>query len=228
MIALAVFLAAGLVHAAEPRVVATFTPIPVDPGSAPAGVKLPSLLKAVDAKYSKAATLTAKFTQVNESAALKQKKTSSGVITAKRPDKVRWETLSPDPNTLVSDGKTFWYYTPPFDEGERGQLIVKKAAEIQSRLATALLSGSFSSVKGMRFRKVSPSKFVILPRTGSAGTVERIEIEVDPERKLIQRVLLDHKGGNRAEITLKEITLGVETPDEKFRFSPPPNTDRVE
>jgi outer membrane lipoprotein carrier protein len=193
-----------------------------------AAKKLPALLQEVEAKYTKAETLMAEFSQVNEVTALKQKKTSSGVLVVKRPNKMRWETLKPDPNILVSDGKKFWYYTPPFDEEERGQLIERKSSEVQSRLANALLSGSFSIARDMKIRKKAATRYELLPKKGTAGTVIRAEIEVDPEKKLIEKVTLEHQGGNRSEITLNNIELGKKLEDGMFRFEAPPNTDRVE
>ena len=146
----------------------------------------------------------------------------------KRPDKLRWETLHPDMSLLVSDGHTFWFYTPPFDEGEHGQVIEKKSNEINSKLANALLSGRFSVAHDMKFRQESPSKFLLTPKPGTAGTVKRAEIEIDPELKLIQKVTLEHQGGNRSEITLSKIELGKKMGDDAFIFTAPPNTDKVE
>jgi len=189
---------------------------------------LPKLLQEVEAKYAAAATMSAEFAQTNESAALKQTKKSSGRIYAKRPGKVRWETLKPEANLLVSDGVRFWYYTPPFDETEHGQLIEKKSSQVQSKLANALLSGSFSIARDMKIRAEGGSSFTLVPKPGTAGTVASARIQVNPTEKLIEKVILQHKDGNRSEIELKKIELGRQLGEELFHFSPPPNTDRVD
>jgi len=36
----------------------------------------------------------------------------NGVVDIARPSLFRWETLDPDENLLVSDGKSLWYYSP--------------------------------------------------------------------------------------------------------------------
>jgi len=36
----------------------------------------------------------------------------SGLVDIARPSLFRWETLNPDENLLVSDGKSLWYYSP--------------------------------------------------------------------------------------------------------------------
>ena len=188
---------------------------------------LPKLLQEVKAKYAKTGTLSADFSQVNEDAALTgKKKQSSGKILVKRP-KIRWEIQKPNPSLLISDGQSYWFYTPPFDEGERGQVIVKKASQIQSKLVDALLSGSFTPEQ---FSKIIPKGdrvFQLVPKLGTSGTVALATIEVDSEKKLIQKVSLEHKGGNRTEVTLSNIDLGTSLEDSLFRFSPPPNTDVV-
>ncbi len=189
---------------------------------------LPQLLQDIEAKYSAAGTLQADYTQVVESSAMGRKKTSSGTLEVKRPGKLRWEQTRPDRNLLVSDGATFWFYTPPFDESEHGQVIIKKTSEVQSRLATSLLAGAFSSsAKDMRVRARTESIFLLQPRRGAAGSVSSIEIEADPKAKTIQRVRLQHRDGNLSEITLQNIRLGEPAPDAHFTFTPPPNTDRV-
>ncbi|OFZ55404.1 MAG: outer membrane lipoprotein carrier protein LolA [Bdellovibrionales bacterium RIFOXYC1_FULL_54_43] len=189
--------------------------------------KLPRLLQEVEAKYARATTLEADFSQINVLSALKRTKTSSGHIQFKRPNKIRWETLKPDPNLLVSDGKKFWFYTPPFDEGEQGQVIEKKTSEVQTKFAHALLSGSFSIARNMKVKQEKPSRFALIPKKGTAGTVIRAEIEVDPGEKLIKKVTLLHRDGNRSEISLSAIKLGEPLEDRLFSFVPPPNTDIV-
>jgi outer membrane lipoprotein carrier protein len=192
---------------------------------------LPPLMRAVEAKYAKAATMTANFEETDESKALQQTKKSSGTLQFKRPGKVRWETLKPDRNLLVSDGKKFWYYTPPFDASEHGQYMEKKAAQVQSRFAQKLLSASFSEVTAQKTMKVeqgSPNSFILTPLKHSAGSIARVTVTIDPEKKVISSLVLEHDDGNRTEITLSDIQLGKKLGDETFKFVPPPNTDLIQ
>ena len=189
---------------------------------------LPPILKEVESKYAKGGTLFAHFEQVNESAAMKTKKKSSGEIVIKRPDKIRWQTTNPDANLLVSDGKHAWFYTPPFDPSEHGQYSEYPASRIQSKLASALLSGEFSSTKDLKIKSVSDHEFVLTPKAGTAGTVVEARIEIDPKSKTITRVQLSHSDGNSSDIHLSDIKLGDRFGDDIFVFKAPPNTDRVQ
>jgi outer membrane lipoprotein carrier protein len=197
--------------------------------AAPGTTEIPKALQEIEAHYAKQKTLTAEFTQINESAALKQSKKSLGRIYVKRPDKVRWETFQPDANILVSDGRTFWFYTPPFDETEHGQLIERKASQMQSKLAQALISGRFSVAKDMKIDAQGPNRYRLTPkRAGNAGTVKRAEIEINPATHTIEKVTLDHSDGNHSVITLSKIELGKNFEDAFFVFTPPAKTDRVQ
>lgn len=184
-------------------------------------------MEEIETKYAAAGSLQAQFNQINETAATGQKKTSSGVILIKWPDEFRWETQQPDPSLLISDGKTFWFYTPPFDSTEHGQVIIRKVAQVQSKLASALLSGRFSAMRGMQIKQLSPGEFELHPKKGSASTVRVARVTIDLAQKVIQKVVLEHEGGNRAEISLSHIELGKSLGEEPFHFVPPPNTDRV-
>lgn len=188
---------------------------------------LPPALVEVETKYTQHPTISAQFTQIDHNQTMGKRKTSSGKILVKRPGKIRWETESPDPNLLVSNGKIFWFYTPPFDESEPGQLIERKASEVQSQVATTLLSGDFSKIKGIKVNQKSDSTFEIIPKPGTAGTVLKATLTLDLSQHLIQKVSLFHKGGNQAEITLSQIELGKTLADDLFVFKAPPNTDLV-
>jgi outer membrane lipoprotein carrier protein len=189
-------------------------------------MKLPPLLQAVEARYAQAPTVQADFAQVDYIAALNREKKSSGVFLAKKPNKVRWETTAPDVNLLVSDGHRFWFYTPPFDSTEHGQVIERKTAQIQSKFAQALLSGKFSAIRG-KIEDQGGNRFLLTLSPGSAGDIEKAEVRIDPKQKLIAQVKLFHSDGNRSEIALSKFELGYQMDDQLFYFVPPPGTIQV-
>ena len=46
------------------------------------------------------------------------------------PDKFRLDVTDPDPLSVVSNGVKSWRYTPPFIEGEQGEVEITKANEL--------------------------------------------------------------------------------------------------
>jgi outer membrane lipoprotein carrier protein len=189
--------------------------------------KLPALLTKVQAEYKKSGGVEAEFDQTIEVKSTRQTKKAKGKIWIKRPNKLRWETVTPDPNILVSDGKTFWFYTPPFEKGERGQVIIKKTAQVQTRFLNALLSGSFDFGKQTAVEEKSANSFILKPKSGTAGDVQTAEVVVNEQSHKIQQVILTHTSGNRTDIKLQEIKLQGKLDDKMFQFSPDKNTDRI-
>jgi len=193
-----------------------------------AEVSLPPLMKEVQSQYQKSAGIEAKFSQLTDVKATKQVKKAKGRIWIKRPNKLRWETLEPDPNILVSDGKTFWFYTPPFDSSERGQVIIKKTAQVQTQFLNALLSGAFDFGAGsVSIEDKMRGTFLLKPKSGTAGDVLSAEIEIDSMKRTIKKVVLTHASGNRTEINLEEIKLPSKLDETLFRFTPDKNTDKI-
>ena len=88
------------------------------------------------------------------------------------------------------------------------------------------MSGHFSAIREMKITAAGDNAFTMIPRRGTAGTVKKARIEINPQTKFIWKVTLDHAGGNRAEISLSEIRLGAELSDDQFNFKIPPNTDQ--
>jgi outer membrane lipoprotein carrier protein len=198
-------------------------------GSAAASAAtLPKLMQDVQNEYQKAAGIEAQFDQLTDVKATKQKKKAEGKIWIKRPNKLRWETINPDPNILISDGKTFWFYTPPFDKGERGQVIIKKSAQVQTQFLNALLSGSFDFGKtDTSIETKGINTFLLKPKKGTAGDVEVAEVTINETSHKIEKVVLDHSSGNRTEIKLQEIKLQPQLDDKLFRFTVDKNTDKI-
>jgi outer membrane lipoprotein carrier protein len=220
-------LALTSVHAATNTVPSAITNPLANPNAPGAKLVLPPLLEKVQSEYQKAAGLEAKFEQFTDVKATKQKKKAEGKIWIKRPNKLRWETINPDPNILVSDGKTFWFYTPPFEQGERGQVIIKKTAQVQTQFLNALLSGTFDFGKQTTIDTESKNVFLLKPKAGTAGDVLTAEITISETTNKIERVLLTHVSGNTTEIKLQEVKLTSSLDDKMFHFVPDRNTDKI-
>lgn len=195
--------------------------------SAAHAATLPPLMQQVQSEYQKAAGIEAQFEQLTDVKATKQKKKAQGKIWIKRPNRLRWETISPDPNILISDGKTFWFYTPPFEKGERGQVIIKKSAQVQTQFLNALLSGSFDFGKSEASIQAKGNTFLLKPKKGTAGDVETAEVTLNETSHKIEKVVLEHSSGNRTEIKLQDVKLTSQLDDKLFRFVPDRNTDKI-
>lgn len=189
---------------------------------------LPALLARVEHQYERLGTMTASFRQSVVSASgtfSKKPKESSGTIKVRYPDQFRWETIKPDPTLVVSDGKSFWQYTPPFDSSEPGQVIEGSARRFRNTLAGALLAGNFRSL--VPIRDLGDERYEVLPKRGTAGAVKRVEFTVDPQQLVMTGLTLIHADGTTTSIELSDIKAGATVEDREFQFVVPPNTDRI-
>ena len=189
---------------------------------------LPPLLEEVQKEYQKSAGIEAEFDQITSVRSTKSEKKAQGKIWIKHPNKLRWETISPDQNILVSDGKYFWFYTPPFEKGDRGQVIIKKSAQVQTQFLNALLSGSFDFSKTKTaIESKTPNVFLLKPSANTAGDVKTAEVTINEASKKIEKVSLVHTSGNETSIQLKQIKLLPKINESLFQFVPDRNTDQI-
>jgi outer membrane lipoprotein carrier protein len=193
--------------------------------------QVPDALKKVEKRYQEAGSLQAKFEQEEVSKTLNNTQMSQGKLIWRSPNQLRWETETPDRNLLVSDGQTIWFYTPPFDETEKGQVIIRKTKQVKSKLLDALLAGRFSAAvkQGLRIDMSGENTFSLLPARGpkreGIGGIKWAQVRIDPVNHHITQVSLEYRDGNRSSIKLSAIELGKPIPAESFKFKIPPRTD---
>lgn len=87
-----------------------------------------------------------RFTQSFKSTLSGKEKKSEGTLEYLYPGQFKFEVTSPESSTFISDGKTSWYYTPPFDKNEEGEVIVRPGSgpflpEFFDSLKSGLKSG---------------------------------------------------------------------------------------
>ena len=91
------------------------------------------------------------FVQKFESAVTGKTKQSKGIIEYQYPGKIHFKSEDPDPLTYMSNNKKSWYYTPPFIEGEKGEVrIIEKNSTLTSffdTLKKGIKSNDFYKVK---------------------------------------------------------------------------------
>ncbi len=186
-----------------------------------------TLFEFLKKKYGSTTTLKANFVQIQKNKMMGSEKKSEGVLEIKRPDKFRWDTLKPDPTLLLSNGKKIIYYTPPFHEGEKGQVIFKKSADVQSKLAIDLLSGSANLKQDFKPKKIADRHYELIPINKNLGDINKIELYIDPKANLVYKVVLQHTTENETEIELQNVQLAEKIEENRFEFQVPPNTEEI-
>ena len=92
----------------------------------PVAPELDKILVGIEKRYA-GNGFTAGFFQESMLKAMQISDTAEGRLTVKRPGKMRWEYKIPDPQVIMTDGKTMWIYRP----ADR-QVMVGKAPDFFS------------------------------------------------------------------------------------------------
>lgn len=86
--------------------------------------------KATPAKGLVPNSFSTNFEETTKSLVSGKDKKSYGKIDYKFPSQIRYEVTSPNPATFVTNGKKSWYYTPPFVQGEQGEVKVMNSSHL--------------------------------------------------------------------------------------------------
>jgi outer membrane lipoprotein carrier protein len=86
--------------------------LPAAPATGPDVGLARSLVRKVEERHGRTTDLVARFTQSYRSGLLGREVVERGVVSIKRPGRMRWEYKDPEPKLFVSDGLTFYFYVP--------------------------------------------------------------------------------------------------------------------
>jgi len=202
------------------------------PGPPPAaGSASPALAPVVDRlerTYAAAADLTARFRQTSTIMAAGQVQQASGTLAVKRPGKMRWEYTDPEPRLFVTDGRTFWAYSP-----EDKQVLVQETKGALGATPLAFLMGAGDLRKDFQVREVSHAAaagntaLLDLRPGKSTSTLARLLLEVDLATSLIVQATVFDPVGNTIVLVLSDQKLNVGLPDSRFTFVPPPGVQVI-
>jgi outer membrane lipoprotein carrier protein len=173
------------------------------------------VLKRIEERNARTTDLVARFAQSYRSGMLGHEVTERGVVSIKRPGRMRWEYKDPEPKLFVSDGKTFYFYVP----ADR-QVIVSEQDQ-QRSLAARLLSGRGSLAEEFTASMEEPLEEGVLrvklvPRR-EEDDVKTAFLDVEPSGR-IRGILLEDVQGNRTRFRFDSVRENTGVKDELFRF----------
>lgn len=176
-----------------------------------------ALARQVQERLQKQTGLTARFIQTYRSAALGREIVERGVVSLKRPGRMRWEYKDPEKKTFVSDGRTLYFYVP----ADR-QVMVRDRDE-ERGIATLLLSGR-SDILGqfqvsLEKAPFGFSRLRLLPRRPDPE-IEEATIDVD-ESFRVRVIEVKDAQGNRSRFQFDDLREDVALPDRLFQFEIP-------
>jgi outer membrane lipoprotein carrier protein len=200
-------------------------PIPHSASLAEAA-SVPDLIKRLQARYDSTAGFRADFTQEVESATLGQKVEARGTVVFKKPGRMRWEFSEPQ-QTLVSDGKFFWFYQPaekqvlktPFQQAFSSTTpasFLLGVGRLDQDFSISLTSETQELYQLRLTPKKDPEALGLLDLAVSAKTFDILQATVtDPL-------------GNVTRLHFSNIDRKAPLDDTLFRFTAPPGVDVIE
>jgi len=183
----------------------------------------------LQAVYRGVHSFQASFLQSTTNRSLGQTLEGSGKVAMKKPGKMRWEYESPEPQLIVSDGKTLWIYTP-----RDRQVIVQEASESFSLVSLHFLAGKGDLRRDFKIRPVQHagtaglgSYLLELSPKRPEAAFARMILQVDQKDFTVQKVSLFDPYANTTVITFEGLKLNPPLPDSLFVFTPPKGVEVV-
>lgn len=165
-------------------------------------------------------TLVAPFTQVRTIGLLATEVKSDGELTLVTPDRLRWELFPPDAITYWVTPEGFAFATPD-GGGSVGKAAAGRFATVLSDLLV-LVGGDLASLRA-RYDFVvtkagATTTLVATPRDPEVRRqVTRLEMAMGPELWTVQRIVIEEAGGDRSEITFRDVRRDVPIDPAKMR-----------
>lgn len=187
----------------------------------------------VQKAYEGVKDLSAGFEQVTRfQGADKTGPKTTGTIEVKKPGKMRWEFLTPEKKSMVSDGKTLWMY-----DGEENQVVVNEfMQETTSVTGLNFLEGLGDLKKSFDVTLVAApadatakdAVFLSLsPKDPSDVQFTNILLAVDRKTGLANEVFLTDPMGSVTRLTFTGLTRNKNLPDSRFVFEIPKGAEAI-
>ncbi len=195
-------------------------------GSAAAG-DLDNIIAGMETRYSgKGFSVT--FFQESMLKAMQISDTAEGRLVVKKPGKMRWEYILPDPQTIITDGKTMWIHRPAdnqvmvgrapafFGEG-RGAGFLSDIRQIRKGFGVEVLPHKNNSHYRLKLTPKQPTP-----------DIAEIFLSVDKTSYQVDQVLTLNSYGDETKISLDNYKFNLDPEDALFSMEIPDGVDVVE
>ncbi|WP_036551470.1 outer membrane lipoprotein chaperone LolA [Neptunomonas japonica] len=167
---------------------------------------------------------SANFEQVTRSDQSNAAEVSKGSMKVARPGQFRWETQSPFPQLIVSDGEYVWIYDPDLEQATRKPVDPK-----QTNGAALILNGNVVELAEkfeifLPINQENEQLFELLPKDDQSS-FQRIRLYfIDG---VMSELMLQDVLGQQTTILLRDSVINDSMDDALFKFTPPKGTDVI-
>jgi outer membrane lipoprotein carrier protein len=196
----------------------------IAPVNAPNTSGLKQVLDRLQRHYRDTNSFSAKFNEEITTVGA-PKRERSGVVSFRKPGRMRWEFAAPEVQTIVSDGVMLYSYDP--DLNQVVETPLKQALKSSSATSFLLGMGNINrDFKAAFAKSVASDGLVHLLLDSKAGGY-KIEIGLDPKSYNLMTLRLTDQLGDVTKVDFSDIHNNVELPDSVFAFKAPAGADIV-
>lgn len=144
----------------------------------------------------------------------------------KKPDRFYWETLSPFPELIVTDGRKLWNYQPDLE-----QVVVEDWDSSRSELAAQLLNGQTANlaeeytIESVTDPDSEHQEFELTPI--ATNSVYRL-ISINFLMSDLESIYMDSKNGQQTVWRFENVERNQGIADSIFEFEVPDNIEVIE
>lgn len=200
----------------------------VTQAAASEALKVDDVVTRVQARYDATHDFTAKVIQKLRVASLDKTLTSEGTVAFKKPGRMRWEFKEDEPQIIVADGTTLWFYRPqeqqvfkaPFDAAFRSTTPISFLTGV-GRIAQdfdVTLNGESADGK-LLYLQLVPKR--------DGGDVGVLRLRVMRDSADIQGAEVYDPLGNVSILEFEDLKRNLDMPDSSFAFQVPPGVDVI-
>ncbi|MEA2679904.1 MAG: outer rane lipoprotein carrier protein [Candidatus Binataceae bacterium] len=196
----------------------------IAPISAPMKSDLKQVLSRLQRHYRDTNSFSAKFNEEISTVGA-PKRERSGVVSFRKPGRMRWEFAAPEVQTIVSDGEMLYSYDPELNQVV--QTPLKQAIKSSSATSFLLGMGNINRDFKAAFANSAASDGLVHLLLDSKAGGYKIEIGLDPKSYNLMTLTLTDQLGDVTKVNFSDIHNNVELPDSTFAFKTPAGADIV-
>lgn len=196
----------------------------IAPVSGPNTSGLKQVLDRLQRHYRDTNSFSAKFNEEITTVGA-PKRERSGVVSFRKPGRMRWEFAAPEVQTIVSDGEMLYSYDP--DLNQVVETPLKQALKSSSATSFLLGMGNINRDFKARFAIPMPSDGPIKLLLDAKAGGYKILIGLDRNSYNLVTLTLTDQLGDVTKVDFSDIHNNVELPDSTFAFKAPAGADIV-
>jgi outer membrane lipoprotein carrier protein len=169
-------------------------------------------------------SLTARFTQTVSMGPAAMTSTVQGTLAYQKPERLRVEHQTPEPQTIVSDGKDLWIHRP--SQSQVLQSALKDWRQADPAIDNLLQIGNYAALLrayDVTLASAKPTALTLRPKAKGADPFE-LKLTLSEDTLFPSESELS-VGEARIRTQFETVRYNPVVPQTRFKFTPPPGAD---